>query len=76
MPMKYRVLEETKSNFEKELADHFNDGWIPQYETKQTVVQRESHETGDYGRIYYDESIIHTILLLKWEDDTKEETAG
>lgn len=68
MSMKTRVLEETKTNFEKELEGHEADGWIPNWKTKQTVIQRDSHEAGDYGRIVYDETIIHTIVLQKWED--------
>lgn len=60
MSMKTRVLEETKTNFEKELEGHEADGWIPRFETKQTVVMTLPHENCP--------EIVHTILLQKWED--------
>lgn len=60
MPMKTRVLEETKTAFEKELQAHEEDGWIPRFETKQTVVITFPNEEFP--------EIVHTILLQKWED--------
>lgn len=60
MPMKTRVLEETKTAFEKELQGHEADGWIPNWKTKQTVVITFPNEEFP--------EIVHTILLQKWED--------
>jgi len=62
MPMKTRVLEESKSAFEKELQGHEADGWIPQWATKNTIVFSEDPEEGLT-------EIVHTIVLQKWEDD-------
>lgn len=60
MPMKTRVLEETKSAFEKELQAHEEDGWIPQWVTKNTIIFPENPD--------YSLEIVHTIVLQKWED--------
>jgi hypothetical protein len=60
--MKTRVLEETKSNFEKEFSDHINEGWVPLGEPKPVVISNSI--------------IFHTIVLQKWEDNPKEETQG
>ena len=68
MPMKTRVLEETKSAFEKELEGHEVDGWIPQWDTKNTVVVLDHQEGGDGSTVFFDTQIIHTIVLQKWMD--------
>jgi hypothetical protein len=68
MSMKTRVLEETKTNFEKELEGHEADGWIPQWATKGTVVVLDHQEGGDGSTVFFDTQIIHTIVLQKWED--------
>jgi len=60
MPMITRVLEETKSAFEKELQAHEEDGWIPQWATKQTVVITFPNDEFP--------EIVHTIVLQKWEE--------
>ncbi|CAI4043398.1 unnamed protein product [uncultured archaeal virus] len=72
MPMKYRVLEETKPNFEKELEGHEIEGWIPLWETKQTIAVPVNRIDEDHGRIYYQSEICHTIVLQKWEDDPED----
>ncbi|MEN6592765.1 MAG: hypothetical protein ABFC12_05950 [Methanobacterium sp.] len=62
MPMKTRVLEETKADFEKELQAYEEEGWIPQWATKNTIVFVDDPEEELT-------EIIHTIVLQKWEDD-------
>lgn len=68
MPMKTRVLEETKPAFEKELEGYEAEGWTPRLDTKNTVVVLDHQEGGDGSTVFFDTRIIHTIVLQKWED--------
>nr|WP_319372503.1 hypothetical protein [uncultured Methanobacterium sp.] len=61
MPMKTRVLEETKVAFEKELQAHEEDGWVPRWDSKNTIVFCEDPEENLT-------EIVHTIILQKWEE--------
>jgi len=71
--MNYRVLETEKSDFERQLRIYGAEGWVPLLETKQSVVVREHQEEGDRGRVYYEEVVIHTMILQKWIDGPEDQ---
>lgn len=69
MPMKTRLLEETKADFEKGLEAHEAEGWSPRWDTKNSVVVLDNQIQGDGNSFFFQSEIWHTIVLQKWEDD-------